>query len=553
MRLAPVVVAMALSAGHAADHPLAGRLLQLKDPPAAARRRVRLVVAGMDPAGDPRVVGATLELSGIGSSGTVALRAAHWSGLGPAAFRYLDPAAEGGVRKVVLRGGTLTVAGGGRGWGYRVAGPQGAVDARFRIGADVYCARFTHLARDRRGRVLARNAPAPSDCGGRGPTPVCGNGVVEPGEECDDGGPGCSATCQLTVGCGNGVLDPGEECDDDGLEDGDGCSATCRLEACAGVPGTPGTALAKVPIVSGLTMPVGLVAPPHDPTRLFVVEQPGRIRVVKDGVLLPDPFLDVSDLISCCGEQGFLGIAFHPDYARNGRFFVDYTNTAGDEVVARYHVGADPDGVYYAVPPTNPFAGGTDARGEIWAFGLRNPWRFSFDRASGDLYIGDVGQSAWEEIDVQPAASAGGENYGWDVFEGTHCHEPTPPAVECPADPVGFTMPVLEYGHDEGCSVTGGFVYRGCALPDLRGTYFYSDLCGAFIRTFRGVADGVALEPGDRTPELGDGLAHVVSFGEDARGELYIVDYDGVVYEIVPASTPSPSFSGPTRNVQRSQ
>jgi cysteine-rich repeat protein len=622
MRLGPVlVVAMALSAANAAEHPLAGRLLQLKDPPAAARRRVRLVVAGMDPVGDPRVVGATLEVSGIGSSGTVALRAAHWSALGAAGFRYLDPAAEGGVRKLVLRGGTLTVAGGGRGWAYRVAGPQGAIDARFRIGTDVYCARFTHLARDRRGRVLARNAPAPPDCGGRGPTPACGNGVVEPGEECDDGGPGCSATCQLTVGCGNGVLDPGEECDDDGLEDGDGCSATCRLEACVGVPGTPGTALAKVPVVSGLTKPVGLAAAPHDPTRLFVVEQPGRIRVVKDGGLLPDPFLDVSELISCCGEQGLLGIAFHPDYARNGRFFVDYTNTAGDEVVARYHVGADPDVAdaasgtvlltipdfapnhnggqlafgrdgylyvsvgdggggddpeetgqdltrllgkllrldvdvdtppYYAVPPTNPFAGRTDARGEIWAFGLRNPWRFSFDRASGDLYIGDVGQSAWEEIDVQLATSAGGENYGWDVFEGTHCHEPTPPAVECPADPVGFTMPVLEYGHDEGCSVTGGFVYRGCALPDLRGTYFYSDLCGAFIRTFRGV-DGVALEPGDRTPELGDGLAHVVSFGEDARGELYIVDYDGVVYEIVPASTPSPSFSGPTRNVQSSQ
>src|SRR5262249_61463029 len=145
-------------------------------------------------------------------------------------------------RTVAPRDGPIPLAGGGRGWAYRVAGPQGAVDARFRIGGDVYCARFTRLARDRRGRVLARNAPPPPDCGGRGPTPVCGNGIVEPGEECDGGGTGCSVTCQLTVGCGNGILDPGEECDDDGGADGDGCSAACRLGACVGHPGSPGPA-----------------------------------------------------------------------------------------------------------------------------------------------------------------------------------------------------------------------------------------------------------------------------------------------------------------------
>jgi glucose/arabinose dehydrogenase len=324
--------------------------------------------------------------------------------------------------------------------------------------------------------------------------------------------------------------------------------------------------------------------------------------------------------VSCCGEQGLFSIAFHPDYAKNGRFFVAYTDTRGDEVVARYHVGADPDVAdpgsakivltipdfatnhnggqlafgrdgylyvtvgdgggsddpeetgqdltrllgkilrldvdvdeppWYAVPPTNPFVGRADARGEIWAFGLRNPWRVSFDRATGDLYVADVGQGSREEIDVQPAASPGGENYGWDVFEGTECHEPEPPADECPAPPVGFTMPVLEYGHDEGCSVTGGFVYRGCAMPALRGTYFYADFCTAFIRTFRGVGGGVALAPADLTAELGAGIDNPSSFGEDARGELYIVDHDGEIYEIVPASTPSPSFSGPTRNVQR--
>ena len=152
---------------------------------------------------------------------------------------------------------------------------------------------------------------------------------------------------------------------------------------------------------------------------------------------------------------------------------------------------------------------------------------------------------------MQPGASAGGENYGWDVFEGTECHEPEPPAEECPAPPVGFTMPVVEYDHGDGCSVTGGFVYRGCALPALRGTYFYADYCTAFIRTFRGVTAGVALAPNDLTAALGAGIDNPSSFGEDARGELYIVDHDGEIYEIVPASTPSPSFSGPTRNVQR--
>jgi glucose/arabinose dehydrogenase len=194
---------------------------------------------------------------------------------------------------------------------------------------------------------------------------------------------------------------------------------------------------------------------------------------------------------------------------------------------------------FYAVPPTNPFAGRTDARGEIWAFGLRNPWRFSFDRATGDLYIGDVGQGAWEEIDVQPGESAGGENYGWSVFEGRHCFTPIPPATDCPNPPTGFTMPVLEYDHGQGCAVMGGFVYRGCALPDLRGTYFYADYCSAFIRTFQGVSGGDATNTVDRTSDLAPGMGLSIdtptTFGEDARGELFIADYGGEIFKIVPA------------------
>jgi hypothetical protein len=418
--------------------------------------------------------------------------------------------------------------------------------------------------------------------------------------------------------CGDGRAEGVEECDDGDNVDGDGCSAACQLErtgaACAGVPSVAGTALMTVRVASGLDQPLHVTAPPLDPNRVFVVEQSGTIRILENGALLPDPFLSIPGKVSCCGERGLLGLAFHPDFEVNGRFFVNYTDANGDTVIARYEVGADParadldserilltvpqpfsnhnggqlafgpdrflyvgmgdgggggdpqenaqdDGslhgkllrldvdvdtpLYYRVPPTNPNAGAGDPLGLIWAKGLRNPWRFSFDRASGDLYIGDVGQSGWEEIDVQAGTSAGGENYGWDIFEGNgHCFEPEPPASSCPGRG-GFTMPVIEYPNfdngsvaGEGCSVTGGFVYRGCALPDLRGTYFYADFCAAFVRTFRGVAGGVAQDPVDRSAELapGGGLSidDVTSFGEDARGELYIADRGGEIFKIVP-------------------
>jgi len=192
---------------------------------------------------------------------------------------------------------------------------------------------------------------------------------------------------------------------------------------------------------------------------------------------------------------------------------------------------------YHAVPPDNPHAERGDPLGLVWAKGLRNPWRFSFDRGGGDLYIADVGQDRFEEVDVQPASSAGGENYGWRVFEGASCYDPDP-LPECPDPSGGFVAPVLVYGHDQRCSITGGFVYRGCALPDLRGTYFYSDYCAPFIRTFV-LRDGAVTDERDRTADLeppgGRHIDSVSSFGEDARGELYIADYaDGEIYRIVP-------------------
>jgi cysteine-rich repeat protein len=418
------------------------------------------------------------------------------------------------------------------------------------------------------------------------------------------------------VNCGDGTADPDEECDDVNRTAGDGCDAACQLEPggnpCAGVPTFAGAALATELHTDAMALPVHLAAPRLDPHRLFVVEQAGRIRIIEHGTLLDTPFLDIQDRVGCCGERGLLSVAFHPDYERNGRFFVDYTNRAGDTVIARYTVGSDPDvaerdserilltiaqpfanhnggqlafapdgtlfvgmgdggsaadplgsgqddgtllgkllrldvdvdeaaaaasGRWYAVPPDNPRAAEGAPLGLIWAKGLRNPWRFSFDRLTGDLFIGDVGQNRREEIDVLPADSPGGANFGWDIFEGNTCHEPAP-ANACPAQVAPFTPPALDYPRRDGCSVTGGFVYRGCALPALRGQYFFSDFCTSFVRTFAW-RDGAVADLADRTAALapGDGftISSVASFGEDARGELYIADRGGEIYRIVPA------------------
>jgi glucose/arabinose dehydrogenase len=348
------------------------------------------------------------------------------------------------------------------------------------------------------------------------------------------------------------------------------------------------TEIVLTPVATGLSSPLYLTAPAND-ARLFIVEKTGAIRIVKDGALLPTPFLDLGDAVSNGGEQGLLSMAFHPDYARNGFFYVDYTDVDGNTQVARYSVqtgnpdaadpasaktilsveqpfpnhngglllfgpdaklyiglgdggsGGDPlgngqslgtllgkilridvdAGDPYAVPADNPFVGRAGARGEIWTYGLRNPWRFAFDAESDLLYIADVGQGRWEEVDVVPA-DAGGQNFGWNIMEGAHCYN----ASSC--DQTGLTLPVLEYGHDDGCSITGGFVYRGSLAPSVRGQYFYSDYCSGFLRSF--IFDGSAAAD-TTTWDVGD-VGSAQSFGEDASGELYILSANGTVYRV---------------------
>jgi len=347
-------------------------------------------------------------------------------------------------------------------------------------------------------------------------------------------------------------------------------------------------------IVSGLSSPLYLTAPSGDLSRLFVVEQTGGIRIIKDGALLPTPFLDISTKITAGGEQGLLGLAFDPDYASTGRFVVHYTDTNGDTHLSQFTVSSDPDvadpaseqviltadqpysnhnggqvlfgpdGMLYlglgdggsegdpqgrgqdlsdllgsilrldvrstspySVPPDNPFVGQAGVQPEVWSYGLRNPWRFSFDRTTGDLYIGDVGQDSFEEVDVAPAAAGSGKglNFGWNIMEGTHCYN----ASAC--NQSGLTLPVLEYPHSEGCSVTGGYVYRGSVIPALQGLYFFGDYCQGTVRSFR-YQGGSATELTD-WPTLRPG-GSITSFGEDAAGELYVVIQSGSVFKIVP-------------------
>ena len=369
-------------------------------------------------------------------------------------------------------------------------------------------------------------------------------------------------------------------------------ASACSGSGPSGPPAGAGAGLQEV--ISGLNFPLYLTAPPGDMARLFVVEKTGGIRIVKDGVLLPDPFLDLSTQVSSGSEQGLLGLAFDPDYATTGRFVVHYTDVAGNTALARFRVSADPDradpasgqviltasqpyenhnggqvtfgpdgflylglgdggsagdpenrgqdlsdllgsilridvraGDPYTVPPDNPFIAQPNARPEVWSYGLRNPWRFSFDRATGDLYIADVGQNQFEEIDLSLAGEGGGKgvNYGWSIMEGAHCFH------QAGCDQTGLTPPLLEYNHTEGCSVTGGYVYRGSAIPAIQGHYFYADLCQRWVRSFR-YAGGVATEE-TSWPTLSSG-GTIVSFGEDAAGEMYILEAEGRVSKIVP-------------------
>jgi glucose/arabinose dehydrogenase len=342
-------------------------------------------------------------------------------------------------------------------------------------------------------------------------------------------------------------------------------------------------------VATGLSSPVHLAAPAND-SRLFIVEQPGRIRIVQGGQLASTPFLDIRAKVGSGGEQGLLSVAFHPNYATNGYFFVNYTDLNGDTRVERYQVsgnpnaadpasakliitvaqpftnhnggqlafgadgklyigmgdggsGGDPEnhgqdratllgdllridvdaGDPYAIPPDNPHAASTQLRPEIWASGLRNPWRFSFDFTENMLYIADVGQGSWEEVNVVPATQSA-INYGWRVMEGAHCYN----AGTC--DQSGLQLPAHEYANDgETCAVTGGHVYRGAAIPGITGHYFYSDYCAGWLKSFR-LANGTATA--HRTWDVGD-LGSVTSFGVDAAGELYILSADGTVRKLV--------------------
>ena len=353
-----------------------------------------------------------------------------------------------------------------------------------------------------------------------------------------------------------------------------------RWAAAPATTGSPKLGIELTVVAQHLEGPVHVTNAGDSTDRLFVVEKPGRIRVVAGGRLLPTPFLDIVTSVAPTGwAEGLFSVAFSPHYRTNGFFYVYYTDRTGKAVIARYSVSSDPqradttaattvltldardethnggqlafgpDGYLYigtgdgstggthtgsaqnlrslhgkllrldvegtqpyAVPPDNPFMGRPDARPEVWAFGLRNPWRFAFDRLTGDLYIGDVGQHEREEIDLLPARSQGGQNFGWHVLEGRRC-------VDSSGSCAGQALvpPVTEYGHDLGCAVTGGYRYRGRQSPALRDMYLFADYCSGRIW---------ALTPDDgwRRTELARTERQIGSFGEDEQGELYIAD-----------------------------
>jgi glucose/arabinose dehydrogenase len=400
------------------------------------------------------------------------------------------------------------------------------------------------------------------------------------------------AACVLTAsaaGCGG----------DDGGDRADERAATAETQVAERAEGATTATQAQsrrvrlVPIAR-FQSPTALAAPPGDQRRVFVVEQGGRIRVVRGGRVLRRPFLDLSGDVVSGGEQGLLGLAFAPDYARSGRFYVNFTNRSGDTRIVEFrrasadvadrrsarvilaqdqpesnHNGGqlafgpddllyiglgdggggndqhgargnaqnlgsllgkilriDPSrpsgGLPYRIPSSNPFVGRRGARGEIYSYGLRNPWRFSFDRSTGDLVIGDVGQNAIEEIDFVRRGRGRGANFGWRPFEGTsriYADESAP----------GHVRPVIQTRHSEGyCSITGGYVVRDPAVPALRGQYVYSDYCDGRIRAAR-LSSGRARN--DRNLRLAK-VGSVSSFGEDARGRVYVLSLDGPVYRL---------------------
>lgn len=331
-----------------------------------------------------------------------------------------------------------------------------------------------------------------------------------------------------------------------------------------------GVTVEFAPYLSGLDQPVFLTSPVGD-TRQFIVEQPGRIQIVADGAVQSEPFLDITTLIASGGERGLLGLAFHPDFAGNGRFFVDYTDLDGNTQIAEYASAdgvADPasakillsvdqpfanhNGGWIAFGPTgllyvgmgdggsggDPLGNGQNSNAQLgklltidvdsgavetFAKGVRNPWRNAFDGT--DLYVADVGQSAFEEINVIPA-EVPGANLGWNFMEGDQCNVDN---AKC----AGLTRPIYTYDHNLGCSITGGYVYRGEAIPKLDGRYFFADYCTGGVGSLR-YADGAVLDvaaPGSQF----EGLGSITSFGLDASGELYVLTQDGVVLKLVPS------------------
>jgi glucose/arabinose dehydrogenase len=363
----------------------------------------------------------------------------------------------------------------------------------------------------------------------------------------------------------------------------------------AGIPSAK-VVLALQTVMTGLNSPIFLTAPVGD-TRLFIVERGGKIRIVQNGVLLNTPFLDISGSTTTNGERGLLSMAFHPQYASNGFFFIYYTDINGNIAIDRFSLSptdpsiADPlsglrilsilhpnfsnhngglisfgpDGYLYigtgdgdgggsgdplmnaqstnsmlgkllridvnastlaqryAIPTSNPFFSQSGRRAEIWAYGLRNPWRYAFDGVEHLLYIADVGQAKREEINVANVQQAE-LNYGWNSMEGTLCF------LSDICNSQGLVLPVLEYGHDGGaCSITGGYVYRGSAIPELQGRYFYADLCTGKLKSFIYQND-VAAEQTDWDIQ---NVAPIYSFGQDAQQELYLMSGKGSVYRIV--------------------
>ncbi len=336
------------------------------------------------------------------------------------------------------------------------------------------------------------------------------------------------------------------------------------------------------PVIGGLVRPLDIQNAGDGSGRLFIVEQAGVIRILQNGALLETPFLDISERVDDGGnEQGLLGLAFHPDFAQNGFFYVNYTEAGGDTVIARFTAAGDiadpnsevrllgvtqpfpnhnggglafgPDGYLYialgdggsggdpqgngqnrntllgkilridvnsgepyAIPTDNPFGS------EVFHYGLRNPFRFSFDALTGDLWIGDVGQGAWEEIDFLPAGTPGGINFGWNRFEGMHDYS----AGDIPAD---YRPPLFEYGHDQGCSVTGGYVYRG-TMPEWQGVYFYGDYCSG--KVWGALRLVTATEETSTSTVLFETGALITTFGVDEAGEIYLADRNGNILRL---------------------